>query len=61
MTLEDLMLTKKYSTEYSDYCRSVECGETCPVFVEHQSNPKTSCFMIYCRLRETGKLGKPPN
>ena len=56
MTIEQLRLTEKYMDEYSEYCRNRECGPWCPVFDQHAKEPKTSCFMIYCRLREEGKL-----
>lgn len=56
MTIEQLRLTEKYMDEYSAYCQNRECGPGCPVFDQHAKEPKTSCFMIYCRLREEGKL-----
>ena len=56
MTKEEFMLTEKYLPEYSEYCKNRECGDTCPVFVEHGKTPKVSCFIIYCRLRESDKL-----
>ena len=56
MTIEQLRLTEKYMDEYTEYCRSRECGPGCPVFDQHEKEPKVSCFMIYCRLREEGKL-----
>ena len=56
MTLEQLKLSKKYLDEYTQYCKDRECGEGCPVFDAHKLDPKTSCFMIYCQMREAGKL-----
>lgn len=58
MTREQLELTKKYLNDYTEYCKNRECGEGCPVFDEHILNKSTSCFLIYCKLRETGKLDK---
>ena len=56
MTIEQLRLTEKYMNEYSEYCKNRECGPGCPVYDAHELDKKTSCFMIYCRLREEGKL-----
>jgi hypothetical protein len=61
MTEESLRLTAKYSDEYFGYCRERECGEGCPVFDEHARNPKESCFMTYCRMRESGRIPPPAN
>ena len=59
LTAEDLRLTEKYMEEYGRYCEQTECGDTCPIFVEHQTNKKDSCFKIYCKLRESGSLQAP--
>ena len=56
MTIEQLRLTEKYMKEYTEYCKNRECGPGCPVYDVHELDKKTSCFMIYCRLREEGKL-----
>lgn len=56
MTEEDLRLTKRYLSEYDEFCKNRECGEGCPVYDEHVKTPKISCFKIYCSLRESGKL-----
>lgn len=61
MTIEQLRLTEKYMKEYTEYCKNRECGPGCPVYDEHELDKKTSCFMIYCRLREEGKLSFEPH
>lgn len=60
LTQEDLEMTKKYMDDYTEYCRNRECGEGCPVFDMHQKEPKTSCFRIYCRLRENKLIPDDP-
>ena len=67
LTKEDYLLTAKYINDYTKYCASRECGVGCPVFDEHQrltddkscSGSSPSCFRIYCRFREEGKLPAP--
>ena len=65
LTREDMILTVKYMNDYSRYCAERQCGEGCPVYDKFQkisSDPntaKTSCFKIYCRLREDGVLDAP--
>ena len=59
LTREDIELTKKYMDDYGKFCASRECGQGCPVYDIHETEKQTSCFKIYCRLRESGTLEKP--
>ena len=58
LSREDMFLTIKYMNDYTEFCKSRECGEGCPVFDRHEKDKSVSCFKLYCIMRESGELKK---
>lgn len=54
-TLEDLRLKEKWNNAYTKFCQQHVCADDCPVKQEAKKL-KAGCLLVFCRMKEAGKI-----